>query len=114
MGPRALAGIWGFCSSGGENDRRPLLAVDTDLFLSGAAALPQAKLATLTHTTRPVPAVAHGAYALSRRARPSRRSRTMQPEQPPGPAAEAIEDLYNRITGDEDARVCKDIPESAP
>ncbi len=37
----------------------------------------------------------------------------MQPEQPPGPAAEAIEDLYNRITGDEDARVCKDIPESA-
>ena len=34
----------------------------------------------------------------------------MQPEQPPGPAAEAIEDLYNRITGDEDARVCKDIP----
>lgn len=23
------------------------------------------------------------------------------------------EDLYNRITGDEDARVCKDIPESA-
>ncbi|MGD9356587.1 MAG: MFS transporter, partial [Chromatiales bacterium] len=24
-----------------------------------------------------------------------------------------IEDLYNRITGDEDARVCKDIPDSA-
>ena len=23
------------------------------------------------------------------------------------------EDLYNRITGDEDARVCKDIPDSA-
>jgi hypothetical protein len=37
----------------------------------------------------------------------------MQPDQPHGPAAEAIEDLYNRITGDEDARVCKDIPESA-
>lgn len=29
------------------------------------------------------------------------------------PAGQAIEDLYNRITGDEDARVCKDIPESA-
>ena len=25
----------------------------------------------------------------------------------------ALEDLYNRITGDEDARVCKDIPEAA-
>lgn len=25
----------------------------------------------------------------------------------------ALEDLYNRVTGDEDARVCKDIPESA-
>ena len=24
-----------------------------------------------------------------------------------------IETLYNRITGDEDARVCKDIPDSA-
>jgi hypothetical protein len=24
-----------------------------------------------------------------------------------------IEDLYNRITGEEDARVCKDIPEAA-
>ena len=24
-----------------------------------------------------------------------------------------LEDLYNRITGDEDARVCKDIPEAA-
>ncbi|MEJ2214256.1 MAG: MFS transporter, partial [Gammaproteobacteria bacterium] len=28
-------------------------------------------------------------------------------------ASEAIEDLYNRITGDEDARVCKDIPKEA-
>jgi hypothetical protein len=28
-------------------------------------------------------------------------------------ANQAVEDLYNRITGDEDARVCKDIPESA-
>jgi len=28
-------------------------------------------------------------------------------------ANQAIEDLYNRITGDEDARVCKDIPEAA-
>ena len=27
--------------------------------------------------------------------------------------SQTIEDLYNRITGDEDARVCKDIPESA-
>jgi hypothetical protein len=26
---------------------------------------------------------------------------------------QALEALYNRITGDEDARVCKDIPESA-
>lgn len=25
----------------------------------------------------------------------------------------ALEDLYNRVTGDEDARVCKDIPEAA-
>jgi len=25
----------------------------------------------------------------------------------------AVESPYNRITGDEDARVCKDIPESA-
>ena len=25
----------------------------------------------------------------------------------------ALEQLYNRITGDEDARVCKDIPEKA-
>ena len=24
-----------------------------------------------------------------------------------------IEDLYNRITGDEDAHICKDIPEAA-
>ena len=24
-----------------------------------------------------------------------------------------LEDLYNRITGDEDARVCKDIPDAA-
>src|SRR5210317_2573423 len=24
-----------------------------------------------------------------------------------------LEDLYNRITGDEDARVCKDIPKAA-
>ena len=29
------------------------------------------------------------------------------------PAPEVLEDLYNRITGDEDARVCKDIPEAA-
>ncbi len=29
------------------------------------------------------------------------------------PAGQVIEDLYNRITGDEDARVCKDIPEAA-
>ena len=29
------------------------------------------------------------------------------------PGAQVIEDLYNRITGDEDARVCKDIPEAA-
>ena len=28
-------------------------------------------------------------------------------------ANQALEDLYNRITGDEDARVCRDIPESA-
>lgn len=28
-------------------------------------------------------------------------------------AGQALEDLYNRITGDEDARVCKDIPASA-
>jgi hypothetical protein len=28
-------------------------------------------------------------------------------------ANQALEDLYNRITGDEDARVCKDIPTSA-
>ena len=34
-----------------------------------------------------------------------------QPLQPPGDSA--IETLYNRITGDEDARVCKDIPEAA-
>jgi hypothetical protein len=27
--------------------------------------------------------------------------------------ARTVEDLYNRITGDEDARVCKDIPEAA-
>ena len=26
---------------------------------------------------------------------------------------QAIEALYNRVTGDEDARVCKDIPEAA-
>ena len=26
---------------------------------------------------------------------------------------QALEELYNRITGDEDARVCKDIPEAA-
>ena len=31
----------------------------------------------------------------------------------PSSAGQAIEDLYNRITGDEDARVCKDIPEDA-
>ena len=35
----------------------------------------------------------------------------MQPLQ--AKASETIEDLYNRITGDEDARVCKDIPEEA-
>lgn len=29
------------------------------------------------------------------------------------PAGQAIEELYDRITGDEDARVCKDIPEAA-
>ncbi len=29
------------------------------------------------------------------------------------PAGQVIEDLYNRIAGDEDARVCKDIPEAA-
>ncbi|WP_052347945.1 MFS transporter [Imhoffiella purpurea] len=29
------------------------------------------------------------------------------------PTSQAIEALYNRITGDEDARVCKDIPENA-
>jgi hypothetical protein len=28
-------------------------------------------------------------------------------------AGQALEELYNRITGDEDARVCKDIPEAA-
>ena len=28
-------------------------------------------------------------------------------------ASQTVEDLYNRITGDEDARVCKDIPEAA-
>jgi hypothetical protein len=28
-------------------------------------------------------------------------------------ADQALEDLYNRITGDEDTRVCKDIPEAA-
>jgi len=28
-------------------------------------------------------------------------------------ASQTLEDLYNRITGDEDARVCKDIPEEA-
>ena len=28
-------------------------------------------------------------------------------------AAQLVEDLYNRVTGDEDARVCKDIPEAA-
>ncbi len=28
-------------------------------------------------------------------------------------ASQAVEELYNRITGDEDARVCKDIPEEA-
>jgi hypothetical protein len=28
-------------------------------------------------------------------------------------AGRTLEDLYNRITGDEDARVCKDIPEAA-
>ena len=34
--------------------------------------------------------------------------------QPLGASAnQAAEDLYNRITGDEDARVCKDIPEAA-
>jgi len=27
--------------------------------------------------------------------------------------AQLVEDLYNRVTGDEDARVCKDIPEAA-
>jgi hypothetical protein len=29
------------------------------------------------------------------------------------PKGQVIEDLYNRITGDEDARVCKEIPEAA-
>jgi len=29
------------------------------------------------------------------------------------PAGNVLEDLYDRITGDEDARVCKDIPEAA-
>ena len=29
------------------------------------------------------------------------------------PAGQAIEDHYNRIGGDEDARVCKDIPDAA-
>ena len=28
-------------------------------------------------------------------------------------AGQTVEDLYNRVTGDEDARVCKDIPEQA-
>jgi hypothetical protein len=28
-------------------------------------------------------------------------------------AAQLVEDLYNRVTGEEDARVCKDIPEAA-
>jgi hypothetical protein len=28
-------------------------------------------------------------------------------------SSQAIEDLYNRVTGEEDARVCKDIPEAA-
>jgi hypothetical protein len=32
---------------------------------------------------------------------------------PAVPAGQALEELYNRITGDEDARVCKDIPETA-
>ncbi len=31
----------------------------------------------------------------------------------PRKANQAIEDLYDRITGDEDARVCRDIPEAA-
>ncbi len=32
---------------------------------------------------------------------------------PAKPVSQTIEDLYNRITGDEDARVCRDIPERA-
>jgi hypothetical protein len=32
---------------------------------------------------------------------------------PPSATAQFVEDLYNRVTGDEDARVCKDIPETA-
>jgi hypothetical protein len=36
---------------------------------------------------------------------------SMQPLQQA--AGQALEDLYNRITGDEDARVCKDIPAEA-
>ena len=31
----------------------------------------------------------------------------------PRPGSQPLEELYNRITGDEDARVCKDIPEAA-
>ncbi len=37
----------------------------------------------------------------------------MRQDRPSHQAAQAVEDLYNRITGDEDARVCKDIPEAA-
>jgi hypothetical protein len=38
---------------------------------------------------------------------------TRIPDQISVPAGQAIEELYNRITGEEDARVCKDIPEAA-
>jgi len=43
---------------------------------------------------------------------PAMPSRIAEP-MPATRTAQLVEDLYNRVTGDEDARVCKDIPEAA-